>query len=101
MIGQGIAQARRLLADISAGGRQLPILARETIGELQYRLRTLDERILAYDRTISALAKACEPARRLMAFEGVGPRSPRPPSSPAWAMPEPSRAGDSLLPGWV
>jgi transposase len=34
---------------------------------------TLDERILAYDRKISALAKACEPARRLMAIEGVGP----------------------------
>lgn len=73
VVGQGIAQARRLLADIGAGGRQLPILARETIGELHDRLRTLDERILAYDRKISALAKACEPARRLMAIEGVGP----------------------------
>jgi transposase len=73
VVGQGIAQARRLLADIGAGGRQLPILARETIGELHDRLRTLDERILAYDRKISALAKACEPARRLMEIEGVGP----------------------------
>lgn len=73
VVGQGIAQARRLLADIGAGGRQLPILARETIGELHDRLRTLDERILAYDRKIAALAKACEPARRLMAIECVGP----------------------------
>jgi len=71
--GQGIAQAGRLLAEIGAGGRQLPLLARETVGELHDRLRTLDERILAYDRKISVLAKACEPARRLMAIEGVGP----------------------------
>lgn len=62
-----------LVADVGAGGQQLPILARETIGELHSRLRTLDERILAYDRKISVLAKASEPARRLMAIEGVGP----------------------------
>lgn len=73
VIGRGIAQARRLLADIGAGGKDLPLLARETIGELHDRLRALDERILAYDRKISALAKASEPARRLMAIEGVGP----------------------------
>lgn len=71
--GQGIAQARRLLAEIGAGGRQLPLLARETIGEWHDRLRMLDARLLAYDRKISTLAKACEPARRLMAIEGVGP----------------------------
>jgi len=73
VVGKGIAQARRLLAEIGAGGRQLPVLARETIGELHDRLRALDERVLAYDRKISALAKASEPARRLMAIEGVGP----------------------------
>lgn len=72
VVGQGIAQVRRLLAEIGAGGRQLPILSRETIGELHDRLRVLDERILAYDRKISALAKVCEPARRPMAIEGVG-----------------------------
>lgn len=71
--GKGIAQARRLLCEIGAGARQLPVLARETIGELHDRLRALDERVLAYDHKISALAKASEPARRLMAIEGVGP----------------------------
>ena len=71
--GKGIAQARRLLAEIGAGARQLPVLARETIGELHDRLRALDERVLAYDRKIAALAKASEPAQRLMAIEGVGP----------------------------
>lgn len=71
--GKGIAQARRLLAEIGAGARQLPVLARETIGEPHERLRALDERVLACDRQIAALAKASEPARRLMAIEGVGP----------------------------
>lgn len=71
--GQGIAQVRRLLAEIGAGGRQLPLLARETIGELHDRLRALDTRILAYDRKISTLAKESEAAQRLMAIEGVGP----------------------------
>ena len=71
--GKGIAQARRLLAEIGAGARQLPVLARESIGELHDRLRALDERVLAYDRKIAALAKASEPAQRLMAIEGVGP----------------------------
>lgn len=71
--GKGIAQARRLLAEIGAGTRQLPVLACATIGELHDRLRALDERVLAYDRKIAALAKASEPARRLMAIEGVGP----------------------------
>lgn len=71
--GAGAAQARRLLVEIGAGGRQLPILARETIGELHDRLRALDERILAYDRKITALARQSEPATRLMALEGIGP----------------------------
>jgi transposase len=73
VVAVGIAQARKLLAEVGAGGRQLPILARETIGELHDRLRALDTRILAYDRKIEALARQSEPARRLMAIEGVGP----------------------------
>lgn len=71
--GGGMAQARKLLAEIGSGGRQLPILARETIGELHDRLRALDERILAYDRKITALARQSEAAQRLMAIEGIGP----------------------------
>jgi transposase len=71
--GAGVAQARRLLAEIGAGGRKLPILARETIGDLHDRMRALDDRILAYDRKISALAKQSESAQRLMALEGIGP----------------------------
>lgn len=69
----GIAHARKLLAEIGAGARSLPVLARETFGELHDRLRALDERILAYDRKITALAQQSEAARRLMAIEGIGP----------------------------
>ncbi|AKU11560.1 transposase IS116/IS110/IS902 family protein [Azoarcus sp. CIB] len=69
----GVSHVRRLLAEIGAGGKQLPILVRETMGELHDRLRALDERILAYDRKIEALARQSEPARRLMAIEGIGP----------------------------
>jgi len=69
----GIAHARKLLAEIGAGARTLPVLARETFGELHDRLRALDERILAYDRKITALAQQSEAARRLMAIEGIGP----------------------------
>lgn len=71
--GAGMAKARQLLARIGAGGGQLPTLARETIGELHDRLRALDERILAYDKKIAALARQSEPATRLMALEGIGP----------------------------
>lgn len=71
--GAGTAQARKLLGEIGSGGRQLPLLARETIGELHDRLRALDERILAYDRKIAALARQSEAAQRLMAIEGIGP----------------------------
>lgn len=73
VVGKGMAQARRLLADIGAGGRQLPLLARETIGGLHDRLRVLDGQILAYDKQIASLAQASEPAQRLMAIEEVGP----------------------------
>lgn len=71
--GAGTAKARKLLAEIGVGGRQLPLRARETIGELHDRLRALDERNLAYDRKIAALARQSEAAQRLMAIEGVGP----------------------------
>lgn len=71
--GTGVAQARRLLAEIGAGAKPLPSLARETLGELHDRLRDLDARILAYDRKIAQLANASEAARRLMKIEGVGP----------------------------
>ena len=69
----GIAHARKLLAQIGAGERSLPVLARETFGELHDRLRALDERVVAYDRKIAALAQQSEAAQRLMAIEGIGP----------------------------
>ena len=71
--GTGVAKARKLLAQIGAGERSLPVLARETLAELHDRLRVLDTHILAYDRKISQLAQQSEAAWRLMAIEGVGP----------------------------
>lgn len=71
----GIARARTLLTEIGAGKHPMPILARETIADLHDRPRWLDERIQAYDRKIEALARECEPARRLMEIVGIGPLS--------------------------
>jgi transposase len=50
----------------------LPELARGAIGDLLEQLRSLDERIDAYDRQIEQQAKLSEPARRLMAIRGIG-----------------------------
>ena len=43
------------------------------MGELHDRLRLLDACISQYDRKIEAIARASEPARRLMRVEGIGP----------------------------
>lgn len=59
-----------LLADPDNG---LPALARETFTDLAARLRALNERITGYDQRLQQLARESEPARRLMAVNGVGP----------------------------
>jgi len=73
VIAAGLAPLRHGLGRIGTGHRALPVLARETVGELHDRLRLLDARITQYDRKIEALARASEPARRLMRVEGIGP----------------------------
>jgi transposase len=50
----------------------LPVLARRAIEDLLAHLRTLDERIAAYDRELDAQARQCEPAQRLMKIRGIG-----------------------------
>ena len=55
------------------GDNGLPGLAREVFADLYERLRSCDERIREYDRRITELAHASEPAQRLMRVEGVGP----------------------------
>jgi transposase len=69
----GIARLRRALPGVLADADNgLPLLAREIIAELQERLRDLDQRVLAYDRRITQLAKQSDAAQRLMQVEGVG-----------------------------
>lgn len=69
-------------ADIGALRRTLPglletparpPLARAVFTDLADRLRTVDERIAAYDRRVDQLARQMEPAQRLMQVPGVGP----------------------------
>jgi transposase len=73
VIAAGLAPLRRRLAQIGAGQQALPVLARETVGELHDRLRLLDACISQYDKKIEAIARGSEPARRLMRVEGIGP----------------------------
>lgn len=72
-IAQGIARLRIALGELGQGKLALPVMARETIGVLHDRLRALDDSIRMWDRKIEVLARQSEPARRLMALEGVGP----------------------------
>jgi transposase len=73
VVPQGIARLRRALPGVLADADNgLPLLAREIIAELQERLRDLDQRVLAYDRRITPLAKQSDAAQRLMQVEGVG-----------------------------
>jgi transposase len=51
---------------------ELPVLARRAIEDLLGHLRTLDERVTAYDRELSEQARHCEPAQRLMKIRGIG-----------------------------
>lgn len=74
VITQGVAAVRKGLPEIlEDGDNGLPALAREVFAELYERLCGCDERIGEYDRRIGALARASEPAQRLMQVEGVGP----------------------------
>jgi transposase len=47
-------------------------LAREVLADANRHLAELDARIAEYDRRLAALARSCEPAKRLMKIEGVG-----------------------------
>ncbi len=56
-----------------AAAEGLPELARRALADLREHLRTLDERIGAYDRELQLQARASEPAQRLMSIRGIGP----------------------------
>lgn len=52
---------------------RLPVLARDAIGDLRAHLTYLDGRIDQYERQLVALARECEPARRIQKLTGIGP----------------------------
>ena len=56
----------------AAAAEALPELARRMVNDLLEQLRSLDERIEAYDREIQAQARLSEPAQRLMKIRGIG-----------------------------
>ncbi|MGH3055587.1 MAG: IS110 family transposase [Gaiellaceae bacterium] len=68
----GVGALRRAWATLLATP-DLPTLAGEIFADLADRLRTVDERIAAYDRRVAQLARQTEPAQRLMQVPGVGP----------------------------
>lgn len=73
VVTRGMARLRRVMMEIETGARSLPLLAKETICELYERMQRLDDKALEYERKISSMARQSEPAKRLMAIEGVGP----------------------------
>jgi transposase len=54
------------------GDNGLPMLARRLLNDVYLRLRVLNEQILTYDRELYHLARASEPAKRLMTVPGIG-----------------------------
>ncbi len=72
----GIARARRLLLGILADPASVMVSVvyfRETLQEMDERLRFFDERVGAYDDRIERVFKEDERCRRLAKVEGVGP----------------------------
>ena len=72
---KGFATLRKVLARIEARELNLPELAYETLDDLYTQFREIEARIERYDRQIEAIARASEPARRLMQIDGVGPKT--------------------------
>ena len=70
----GIKRLRKQLPDILADAENgLPLLARQILANLLQEWHHFDERIERYDQEIAQLASLSEPARRLMALDGIGP----------------------------
>jgi transposase len=70
---KGIDQLRRAMPVILEDPQnRLPELTREVFADANRHLAELDARIAEYDRRLAALARASEPAKRLMNIQGVG-----------------------------
>jgi transposase len=70
----GVKRFRKQVPDLLEDAENgLPVLARQILADLLEELRHLDEKVERYDRQIEELAGQSEPARRLMAIDGIGP----------------------------
>lgn len=67
--------AQALREQAGAASACLPAMLRASFEQMRAHLRILDHYILALDREFAAMAKASEPASRLMAIPGIGPLS--------------------------
>ncbi len=73
VIGVGLDRLRKALPSIlEDADNAVPGIAREVFADATRQLIELDARIGDYDRRIAALARASEPAQRLMKMEGGG-----------------------------
>jgi transposase len=73
IVGVGLDRLRHALpAIVEDGENGIPGIAREVFADAARHLTELDVRIGDYDRRIAGLARASEPAQRLMQLEGIG-----------------------------
>ncbi len=73
IVGVGLDRLRHALpAIVEDGENGIPGIAREVFADAARLLTELDVRIGDYDRRIAGLARASEPAQRLMQLEGIG-----------------------------
>ena len=73
VVPRGIRSLRRQLPQILEDAENgLPSLARDTLAALLEQFRFFDARVEYYDQQLLALSNQIEPAKRLMAIEGVG-----------------------------
>src|SRR5439155_3416923 len=71
---QGLKNARELAGVIKAEGDEtIPACVRTALAPLVRQLHALDQEIACSDRTIVAMARDDEMARRLMTIPGLGP----------------------------
>jgi transposase len=71
---QGLKNARELTRVILAEGDEtIPACVRTALAPLVRQLHVLDQEIACSDRTIAAMARDDEMARRLMTIPGLGP----------------------------